>query len=516
MSDLEPITRDEVAWSNGDLEPITRKEKYIKHLYDETQEIPDPPQTREEWFIKKAGEEIHDVTIEPLTATQNGVYSESGKAYSPVTVALPLGSKSVTANGTYNASDDSLEGYSSVSVDVPLPENGYLKKDLPTGAIATVTDAEAEIMPSLKIAITPVQEGSGDPSPTNIRPITGWSECNVSRTGKNLLNPDDPDCVIGYTILSNGTLTDADNISVSDFIKAREGISLVYKSASTNSPNGGYNRRIVCFDKNKNCIGSIAETTGNPIKDVVTSGVTPSGTAYVRVPFFTNYQATSGHQLEIGSTATAYEPYTEQDYSIPFADGTDPLTVYGGTLDVVNGGEQPNLFGFAEFDGSEDWINVGGSYPQAFQLDTGILDADQTSTIEQSKNNLSNLFPWSTHPVEQMGIRWQEVGTPNGRLYVYDETHASDLAGFKAMLNNTPLQIMYRLNTPTNFYTQPTSIKSLKGQNNIFADTGDILDGEYWSKNPLTVTRAMLNTLRDTGEITEITEPEEPEGNDER
>ena len=34
--------------------------------------------------------------------------------------------------------------------------------------------------------LSPVQSGSGDPSPSNIRPITGWTGCDVSRTGKNL------------------------------------------------------------------------------------------------------------------------------------------------------------------------------------------------------------------------------------------------------------------------------------------------------------------------------------------
>ena len=150
MPDLTPETREENLWVNeGDLTPITRREQYIKHLYDETQVIPDHPVTREEWFINKAGEELHDVTIEQLNVTENGTYSESGKAfspvivevpqttieektitengdytapsgkaYSPIHVALPLGNKTITANGQYNASADELEGYSSVNVNV--------------------------------------------------------------------------------------------------------------------------------------------------------------------------------------------------------------------------------------------------------------------------------------------------------------------------------------------------------------------------------------------------------------
>lgn len=40
----------------------------------------------------------------------------------------------------------------------------------------------------VKVSWTPTQEGSGDPSPENIRPIQGRTEIKVERCGKNLLN----------------------------------------------------------------------------------------------------------------------------------------------------------------------------------------------------------------------------------------------------------------------------------------------------------------------------------------
>lgn len=53
--------------------------------------------------------------------SENGVYNASddeADGYSKVTVNLPLDSKSITSNGTYLASSDNLQGYSSVSVEV--------------------------------------------------------------------------------------------------------------------------------------------------------------------------------------------------------------------------------------------------------------------------------------------------------------------------------------------------------------------------------------------------------------
>lgn len=63
-----------------------------------------------------------DITVESLTATENKTYTApSGKAYSPVTVDVPgptLITKTVTDAGTYAASSDNADGYSSVTVDI--------------------------------------------------------------------------------------------------------------------------------------------------------------------------------------------------------------------------------------------------------------------------------------------------------------------------------------------------------------------------------------------------------------
>ena len=87
-----------------------------------------------------------------------------------------------------------------------------------SGSLVTIPDG-ADSMPvkSMTVDVEAVQSGSGDPSPTNIRPISGWTGCKVYRTGKNLLNLSEYIKRSGYTkpdvTVSGDTVTLADGTS---------------------------------------------------------------------------------------------------------------------------------------------------------------------------------------------------------------------------------------------------------------------------------------------------------------
>ena len=60
-----------------------------------------------------------------------------------------------------------------------------------TGAIASFPDGADDIpVADLVVNIEPVQSGSGDPSPDNIRPITGWTGVTISHSGADTSNPE--------------------------------------------------------------------------------------------------------------------------------------------------------------------------------------------------------------------------------------------------------------------------------------------------------------------------------------
>lgn len=55
-----------------------------------------------------------------------------------------------------------------------------------SGSIVKINNLGDANITEFSAAIEPIQSGTGDPSPDNVRPITGWTELNLVRTGANI------------------------------------------------------------------------------------------------------------------------------------------------------------------------------------------------------------------------------------------------------------------------------------------------------------------------------------------
>lgn len=74
----------------------------------------------------------------------------------------------------------------SQKADVDLALGAY-PTDTVSGAVASFSDGGDNLpVKNLTINIEPVQSGSGDPSPTNVRPISGWTGANVNANGTSI------------------------------------------------------------------------------------------------------------------------------------------------------------------------------------------------------------------------------------------------------------------------------------------------------------------------------------------
>lgn len=137
--------------------------------------IPEYPITREEMYLDAIarGGGGGDITLTTLNVSANGTTNApSGTAYNKVIAAVnpTLTTKTITANGSYAASSDNADGYSSVTVNVPTPTPTLIAKTVTANGTYAAADDSADGYSSVTVnAPTGAQliasgtfEGNGD------------------------------------------------------------------------------------------------------------------------------------------------------------------------------------------------------------------------------------------------------------------------------------------------------------------------------------------------------------------
>lgn len=325
-----------------------------------------------------------------------------------------------------------------------------LASALPTasasGAVASFTDGADNVpVEDLKISIEPKQSGSGDPSPDNVRPISGWTAANVVRTGKNLIDDSiktvqsASTCVIGQTSTSEfnvylpaGTYTISFGSS-----KAPD----IYYRLSTES-SGAHN--VITYG-NKTGTFTLTENAHLRIWAYLSAGIAPAD-----IEWF---------QIESGSTATEYEPYTAQTYPISFGSAG---TVYGGTLDVTTGVLTVDRAMFNAKDKTWRW----GGYTYVYTPITDTILTERTQVVCSHLGFMGGTGTLDGH------CSWG--GNPNnGNLCARSSAIAPTLADWNTYIASHDVQFVYYLATPQTYQLTPTEVRTLLENNNIWADTGD-------------------------------------------
>ena len=459
-------------------------------------------------LLAKKLEDDRDPKVEGLSVTANGTYSEEGVVYKPVVVNVPetpLSSLSVTANGTYTA--PSGTAYNEVDVDVPLPENAYLLEeyeDVPTD-IASFTASDAPLK-SLTASIVPVQAGSGDPSPENIRPFVPWTECRIKRTSANLIGGDlfanavknampsatidEAEKTVSFT--SSATLDNyifVDDRTYGDYyIPFKENTSYTFVLVGYNSKStaDASNLRIYYTDGTNTTL-SFDSTSATKQTKIYT---TPSSKTVNRLSKTNQDGTTVLYYDECGIfegtiTAEEYEPYAGTTTTIPFTDSQgQSVEVFGGSVDVVNGGEQPRTFGSVDL-GDLTWTKLTFDNVTYFQSTSlvGLIEPPvNNSTVTSAMASIYRMVAWNSGVTDSgvmavCGKGDNNEGKISCQLHDYDSYTTEQ---FKQAMQGK--QLVYPLATPTTFYTQPTSIKSLEGKNNVSASTGQIETLEFFTK----------------------------------
>lgn len=335
-----------------------------------------------------------------------------------------------------------------------------------SGALVDIDDgADAIPMKKLIAHIEPVQRGSGDPSPTNVRPISGWTGANVTRAGKNLAK-----MTLGMIASGSGQLTTNNAYASSDFIKGVPGQTYTISQASFIAPTGGGSHGVFVYNAKKEYI-RYAGLTGLSLPKSFTF---PEDAVFFRFRiFYSEAQSTvpADVQCELGSSVTEFEPYTADTYSINWTD--EAGTVYGGTLDVLSGLLTVDRamvdMGTLSY-GITDRAELGFKYFWSTSLNTKATNAPYPVCSQYAYHASVTSSSGASKDLTQ------NIGS-TGNLFVRDDRfYESTAEEFKAAMSG--VELVYALKKPVVYQLTAQEVSTLLGINNIWADTGPV-DVEY-------------------------------------
>ena len=343
---------------------------------------------------------------------------------------------------------------------------------------------------SLKLHCYPKQEGSGDPSPTNVRPIHGWAELNLNRCHKNLIKP----YYTEETTLNGVTLTPTTNgvkaygtastefavrLSSMDVRFLDEGEKYTF-SLYVNGDISGCKDPYIGYNDGAGYWGTMCSLTqSNNYKYVWTvpqryaSAIAPWFDMYIRIKEGSVVDFEIGLQMETGGNATSYEPFSKEIYHAEATGGTPA----GGYLDMISGVFYIEISGLTNpviasantlSSGYKVWLMTGGI--QAPQM-TSLNINEYYSSMYKSKavSALTELTPG-----EYTIISKRIVVCPHDEQQSLTKEQANEwLHGFKCTF-------LYPLLTSTTFqFFNGIELKSYLDHNNFWSDANDITEVSY-------------------------------------
>ena len=304
-----------------------------------------------------------------------------------------------------------------------------------SGAIASFNTILTKPLVSGEFSVNAVQAGSGTPSPSNPRSISGWSAINIGAVGDNVW---DETTKQGYYHTSGGYYVNVPGQLCSNtFIAVKP--ETTYRFVKPNTQGD-----VLYYDNSKTYLNQYRASV--PKNGTFT---TPSGCYYITINLGNNYGATYNNNVIIAYPSGTY---------ITIQIGS---TCYGGTYDAETG-----LFTVTHEGvdlGSLTYSIVGGT----FLAQNQIAQSSNINLSDAGNNVISEIYTpcatWGRFNNYEIGVYQNQV-----RIMNNDYTDANV---FKTAMSGKKL--VYKLLTPTTIQLSGTQIETLNGVNNIFCDTGD-------------------------------------------
>ena len=370
---------------------------------------------------------------------------------SNLTTSRALVSNSSGKVAVSNVTDTELGYLSGATSNIQGQIDGLGAKSV-SGNPVVITDAEAMNANSVVATITPTQTGSGTPSPTNARPFVGYSNVMIDRCGKNLLDPSKIKRTVHGTENANGKwVWWNQNIQYDSSLNYVLNCHVPFDRI--------YVMTIYEFDAGLNQI--YQKDYNNVYLNQAQITVTKSETKYFRIAFYNNTDISSydfsGAQLEIGTSPTAYEPFTENTYTVQLGD-----TYYQGQIDITGGKIVCNYASVL----INDLNCVRNGYSNRFWIQS----SDLSNVIVKATSNTDVVDMYcEIYKKEAYGNIWGGVTgigvTETGDIWMSCPSNITTAQDFKTQYGS--YRILYPFATPIEIQLTPTQIELLENNNTI-------------------------------------------------
>ena len=416
------------------------------------------------------------VVIMPNTLFPAGDYIISASSLPTGVTAGIRGAISANINATNLETAFTLSAAGEIRVVVNLPDSTAVDFIL-YPMIRLATEADATFAPY-----------------SNICPISGWTGAEVTGTRKNLFNlarnnGTDGIYAIGMTNLnvSDQTLTFTATVS-NPYYGAVTNVGEEYRKHYGHlirlKKNTDYRVTITNPELNQILLSKYDKNLVSMGFSDVTNGAFNSGEAEYATLRIGKANAVAGTtystrcMVEEGTVATDYAPYTGNQISVTFPpESGDSGTVYGGTITLNQDRTGEMVVDRATVDmGTLNWVYQDNKY---FRVP--FPNGAEISGYG-SNDFLCEIYRYGTGP-DIFNQTADKVMTLNSSYLVGQGKYAcvrdsayTDAASFKAAMSG--VQLCYPLASPQTYQLTAEQVSgiltTLYGQNNIWADTGNI------------------------------------------
>ena len=337
----------------------------------------------------------------------------------------------------------------------------------------------------VKTLIAPKQSGSGEPSPDNIRPISGWTGVKLTRCGKNLLNNTlETQTINGVTITNNGdgtyalngTATESFTVYVDHDKKvplSTYGIERGKQYKLVGCPAGGAEWQTYQLYLNVTGNGSNYTDIGNGIVFTPTDEDMNStynvGISVMKGVNCNNLVFRPMLTDDLTTTYNDFVQYRGNTYTTDFGQ-----TVYGGTLDWNTGVLTVDRAAESLTSAKLNSVTDAGTSTQMFVIGINNASFDGYATNDAPVSSHYKGVKWYSNP---WNVNHSISYYSQNNLRIRDSRFGS-ISDYGAYIDaqstaGTPVQVAYKLETPTVIRLSPVQIAALSGTNTLVSDCGD-------------------------------------------